>query len=136
LNWTKNSHVSRVARWYIFEPKEQIWVFFGGSCNGRCWYILWTFGLFYGHLVYLMYIGYFCGYLEYFSPFWYVLKKIWQPCDVSEAQLEQSKHFLHLHFKLIFSAFILFWNLLAVTDYEGLFWTLEYISHLPICGRC
>jgi hypothetical protein len=26
---------SRVARWHIFNP---IWVNFGGSCNGRCWY--------------------------------------------------------------------------------------------------
>jgi hypothetical protein len=30
----------RVARWYIFKPKIQFWVKFGGSCNGRCWYIL------------------------------------------------------------------------------------------------
>jgi hypothetical protein len=31
------------------------------------WYILWTFGIFYGHL-------------EYFFPFWYVAsRKIWQP---------------------------------------------------------
>jgi hypothetical protein len=34
---------------YIFKPKMPIWVNFGGSCNGRCWYILWPFGLFYGH---------------------------------------------------------------------------------------
>jgi hypothetical protein len=27
---------NRVARWYIFKPKVQIWVNFGGSCNGRC----------------------------------------------------------------------------------------------------
>jgi hypothetical protein len=39
---------TRVARWYIFRPKIPIWVIFGGSCNGRCWYILWTFGLFCG----------------------------------------------------------------------------------------
>jgi hypothetical protein len=32
---------------------DQIWVILGGSCNGRCWYILWPFGLFYGHLVYI-----------------------------------------------------------------------------------
>jgi hypothetical protein len=29
----------------IDTPKIQIWVIFGWSCNGRCWYILWTFGL-------------------------------------------------------------------------------------------
>jgi hypothetical protein len=54
----------RVARWYIFKPKIPIWVNFGGSCNGRCWYILWPFGLSYGHLVYL-----FNGYLVYFPRF-------------------------------------------------------------------
>jgi hypothetical protein len=50
----------RVARWYIFKPKIPIWIDFGGSCNGRCWYILsplvyftaiwyilWSFGIFY-----------------------------------------------------------------------------------------
>jgi hypothetical protein len=46
---------SRVARWFAFKPKIQIWVNFGGSCNGRGWYILWfilqSFVIFYGHLV-------------------------------------------------------------------------------------
>jgi hypothetical protein len=36
----------RVARWHIFKQKIQIWVNFGGSSSGRCWYILWPFGLF------------------------------------------------------------------------------------------
>jgi hypothetical protein len=31
---------SRVARWHIFKQKIPILVSFGGSCNGRCWYIL------------------------------------------------------------------------------------------------
>jgi hypothetical protein len=34
--------------------KSQFWVNFGVSCNGRCWYILWPFDQFYGHLVYIM----------------------------------------------------------------------------------
>jgi hypothetical protein len=42
---------SRVARLYTFKPKIPIWVNFGGSCNGRCCYILWSFGIFYDHLV-------------------------------------------------------------------------------------
>jgi hypothetical protein len=38
------------------------------------WYILWSFGIFYSHLVYLLEI------LVYFPPFWYVVaRKIWQP---------------------------------------------------------
>jgi hypothetical protein len=40
--------LSRVARFYIFKPKLLFWVNLGGSCNGRCWYILWPFGIFYG----------------------------------------------------------------------------------------
>jgi hypothetical protein len=55
----------RVARWYILRPKIAIWVNFGGSCNGRCWYILWTFwyilrtfDIFYGHLVNFVVIWY------------------------------------------------------------------------------
>jgi hypothetical protein len=51
------------------------------------WSILWSFGVFYRHLVYFMVIWYmlwtfltFYGHLVYFSPFWYVVPgKIWQP---------------------------------------------------------
>jgi hypothetical protein len=43
----------RVARWYIFKPKIQFWIIFGGSCNVIIWYILWIFGIFYGHFLYL-----------------------------------------------------------------------------------
>jgi hypothetical protein len=49
---------SRVARWFVFKPKIQIWVNFRGSCTGRCWVyfmetwaILRSFAIFYGHLV-------------------------------------------------------------------------------------
>jgi hypothetical protein len=94
---------------YIFKPKIKIWINFGGSCNPRSWYILWTFGIFYGHLVYFMDIWYilwtfgifyghlvyfmdiwyilwtfgiFCGNVVYFPPFWYVVpRKIRQPCS-------------------------------------------------------
>jgi hypothetical protein len=31
----------------------------GESCNGRCWYILWTFGLVHGNLGYFSRFGYF-----------------------------------------------------------------------------
>jgi hypothetical protein len=37
--------MARVARWYIFKPKIPIWVNFVVSCNGRCWYFLWPFGI-------------------------------------------------------------------------------------------
>jgi hypothetical protein len=42
----------------FFKPIIQIWVIFGGSCNGRCWYILQSFGIFYGHWVYFVVIWY------------------------------------------------------------------------------
>jgi hypothetical protein len=47
-----------VARWFIFKPKIPIWVIFGGPWTGKCLYILWLFGIFYGHLGYVMTIGY------------------------------------------------------------------------------
>jgi hypothetical protein len=43
--------MGRVARWLVFKPKIIIWVNFGDPLNGKCWYILWPFGIFYGHLV-------------------------------------------------------------------------------------
>jgi hypothetical protein len=52
--------------------KILIWVNFGGTCNRRCWYILFPFGLFYDHFVYFVVIwsilwsfGLFCGHLVY-----------------------------------------------------------------------
>jgi hypothetical protein len=36
----KKARSPRVARWFVFKPKIQIWVNFGGSCNGSCSYIL------------------------------------------------------------------------------------------------
>jgi hypothetical protein len=46
------------------------------------WYILWPFGLFYGHLGCF---GIFYGGLVYFVAIWYVAtRKIWQPwCEIS-----------------------------------------------------
>jgi hypothetical protein len=37
---------------YFQTKKNPIWVNFGGSCNGKCWYIICPFGQFYNHLVY------------------------------------------------------------------------------------
>jgi hypothetical protein len=52
---------------FVFEPKIPIWVNFGGSCDGRCWYILWPFGLFDGHLaIFYGLFGMFYGNLVYF----------------------------------------------------------------------
>jgi hypothetical protein len=82
----------RVARWRIFKPKIPIWVNFGGSCNERCWYILWLFGIFYGQLVYFVAIWYILwpyrtssGYLVYFIRFGMLYKKSGNPGVVSVA---------------------------------------------------
>jgi hypothetical protein len=72
---------SRVARWFVFKPKIQIWEKFGEPCNVRCWYILWTLGLLTVFCYILWTFVIVRGYLVYFFPFWYfVPRKIWQPC--------------------------------------------------------
>jgi hypothetical protein len=48
-----------------FHTKIPIWGNFGGPNVGKCWYILWPFGLFYGNLVLLVVIWYiFCMLLQ------------------------------------------------------------------------
>jgi hypothetical protein len=73
---------TRVARWFVFKPKIQIWVNFGGPCNERCWLILWPFDLFYCHFVYLMVISYILWIFGYIFPIllYIVPGKIWQLC--------------------------------------------------------
>jgi hypothetical protein len=39
---------------HYFQAKNPNLDNFGGTCNGRCWYILWRFGLFYGNLVFFV----------------------------------------------------------------------------------
>jgi hypothetical protein len=78
----QTSNQSRVARWYTYlQTKIPTWVTYGESCSGRCWYILWPFGIFYGELVYFVVIWYI---LWSFGIFWghlvcYIASKIWQP---------------------------------------------------------
>jgi hypothetical protein len=55
---------NRVARWYIFKPKIPIWIIF---LIGRCRYNLWTFGLFYGQLVYFI-----ASLYTYFVVIWFI----------------------------------------------------------------
>jgi hypothetical protein len=51
---TRLKILTMVARWFVFKPKIQIWVNFGGSWTGRGRYVLWTLGSFYGLLLYFM----------------------------------------------------------------------------------
>jgi hypothetical protein len=57
---------SRVASWFVFKPKIQIWVNFGGPCTGRCRHILWTLGPFYNLLLYFWTFGIVRGNLVFF----------------------------------------------------------------------
>jgi hypothetical protein len=43
-------------------------VYFGGPWNGKDWYILWPFGIFYGHEEFFITILYICAQLVYFFP--------------------------------------------------------------------
>jgi hypothetical protein len=45
----RSKQQSRVARWFIFKQKIQIWVKFGRPKKGL--YILRPFGIYYGHVV-------------------------------------------------------------------------------------
>jgi hypothetical protein len=47
----------------LFYTKIPIWVYFGGPWNGKCWYVLCPFGIFYGHVVHAMVM------------FWYISPK-------------------------------------------------------------
>jgi hypothetical protein len=66
-----------MAIWYILWP---FGIFYGHLVYFMAiWYILWPFGIFYGHLVYLWPFGILCHRLVHFPPFWYVVpRKIWQ----------------------------------------------------------
>jgi hypothetical protein len=55
---------------YIFRPEIAKWINFGGPCNGEdvSIYILWTFSLFYGHLIYFVAIWYILWQFSTFFP--------------------------------------------------------------------
>jgi hypothetical protein len=86
---------ARVARWFIFNPKIQIWVNFGGCWNGKCWNIMYmaiwnilrTFGIFY-----VWPFGTFCVDLVHFFRFWYHAPWIiWQPCKEHRFRIAMKK---------------------------------------------
>jgi hypothetical protein len=57
------------------KPKIPIWVNSGGSRNGRCWCILWPFGIFVTIWYILWPFGKFSGHLVIFMVIWYVLPR-------------------------------------------------------------
>jgi hypothetical protein len=42
------------CKWNIFISEIPVWVNFGGPWNAKCWYHLWSFGIFYSRLEYFM----------------------------------------------------------------------------------
>jgi hypothetical protein len=62
------SVVANVARWYIFTPKISIWVNFGKSCNGTCWYFYANLFYFKAIMVHFMAIRYILWSFSNFSP--------------------------------------------------------------------
>jgi hypothetical protein len=86
--------LSKVARWYIWIPKIPIWVYFEGHWNAKCWYNLWTLGIFYCHLVYDMALWYiFWPSGIYFSVLAYVLyeEKSGNPAWAKLVRVNQTK---------------------------------------------
>jgi hypothetical protein len=71
--------------------QTKIWVKFEGNCNGRCWYFIWTFGLYFTAIWYVL-LPFWYMYLLFFgtfSPFWYVVPiKIWQPWSHLQSRLK------------------------------------------------
>jgi hypothetical protein len=63
------SSLARVARWHIFKPKSLIWVFTRGTCNGRCWYIIWLLEYFTDIRYILRLLGIFYSYVVFFPRF-------------------------------------------------------------------
>jgi hypothetical protein len=85
--------------------KIPIWLNFGESCNGRCWYILWPIGLFYCHLVYIVAIWYILRIFGIFLRFWYVVpRKIRQPWCRRERLLIFESSAFHLKMDLVWQS--------------------------------
>jgi hypothetical protein len=83
----------RVARWFICIPKIQICVYFGGSWNEKCWYIvcmtiwniLWPFGKLYDLLEYSL-----CGIVSLSSIYFTAVCVLWYIFLIS-VRLDQEK---------------------------------------------
>jgi hypothetical protein len=66
--------IGRVARWFVFKPKIPISEKFSVPQVGKCWYILWPFGIFCDHSVHIVLIWYILFLFWYHAP-----RKIWRP---------------------------------------------------------
>jgi hypothetical protein len=60
----------RGCQMVYFQTQSPKWLNFGGPQIGKFWYILWTFGIVFGHLGYFMTIWYMLCSFGTFFPFW------------------------------------------------------------------
>jgi hypothetical protein len=97
----------RFARWHTFKPKIQIWENFGGTCNGRFWYILWPFGLFYGHLVYFVadWYTYLVAIFVYFIVIWYIFSLLVCCTKKNLATVKKTRRRRIIFFSKVFFSF-------------------------------
>jgi hypothetical protein len=71
---TQMRHVDRVARWYIFKPKIQTWVNFGGPGMEKV-------GTFYGHLEHIQAIWYILWPFGNLVAIWYIFSSFGILCE-------------------------------------------------------
>jgi hypothetical protein len=103
MQWplTSQSHGVTHQGCQIFKPKFPIWVNFGGSCNGRCWYITWPFCLLNSYLIYFVATRYIFWLLGIFFPFWYFApRKIRQPWHLDIFAASNKKKLFQKSFSL------------------------------------
>jgi hypothetical protein len=91
-----------------FQTKIPIWVNFGGPCNGRCWYILWRFGIFF--------------------PFWYIFTRFGMLYQDKSGNPAWNGKRWYLKWP-----FVIFYGHLY-TDCMVL-WYLVYFPHLVMCTK-
>jgi hypothetical protein len=71
----------------LFSIKNPKLGIFWRTFYGKCWYILWPFGICMNNVSWTL--GLFCVNLVHFSPFWYIApRKIWQPCSLARFSLQ------------------------------------------------
>jgi hypothetical protein len=68
-------HKSGLQDGIFSNPKSQFGQILEGLLTGKCWWILWPLGIYFGTLVDFMGIWQFSCNLVDFSPFWYILSR-------------------------------------------------------------
>jgi hypothetical protein len=86
--------ISRVARWFIFKSKIQLWVIFGGPWNGKCCCSFMTVWHKFGHLLSFLAVWYSLWSFGIFFQFWYVWTKKNMAALTTSPELDDKSCFL------------------------------------------